>query len=397
MNTKDKLLNEKGQSLAIVALIMIGLLAILALVIDGGMTYSHRRTAQVAADSSALASADELCRTRNSTAAYNVAVSYAGRNDATLTSFTWDLDARQVDVSVEIQFPTFFAQILGQPRVTVPATASAGCVPVGTGTGVLPVAWTCRPPIVAGEESEGGEFPESCVSESERLTLEEAAAQDRLEFDPRLFIIIDSNDTDFDLENVCYPDGSVICDLDGDGENDVFLGSGARGWLDLDDGSGGAAELSDWILHGFPSQIQIHDWLPNQTGVANRLFRDVETRRADISPLVAVPVFDVFCPNEPASHCPTLVHPQDRIMSGGIGANYYHIVGIAAFWITCVDAPGTHDRGDCPGLTEFIDQNPTINPSSVRAIEGYYLYGYVPGLGGSDGVDTGAYNILLTR
>ena len=38
MNAKDKLLNEKGQSLAIVALIMIGLLAILALVIDGGMT-----------------------------------------------------------------------------------------------------------------------------------------------------------------------------------------------------------------------------------------------------------------------------------------------------------------------------------------------------------------------
>ncbi|MDO8972299.1 MAG: pilus assembly protein TadG-related protein, partial [Saprospiraceae bacterium] len=57
-----KLQNEKGQILVLLAVGLVGLLAFVALAIDGGMIYFDRRSAQNAADAAALAGAYVLAR-----------------------------------------------------------------------------------------------------------------------------------------------------------------------------------------------------------------------------------------------------------------------------------------------------------------------------------------------
>ena len=53
--------NERGQSLVIIAIAFLALVAMAALIIDGGSLYLNRRNAQTAADAAALAGAHELC------------------------------------------------------------------------------------------------------------------------------------------------------------------------------------------------------------------------------------------------------------------------------------------------------------------------------------------------
>jgi hypothetical protein len=385
--------HARGQSLVIFALALFGMLALLALVLDGGLMYSHRRTAQTAADAAALAGATELCLTEDASEAYLAATSYATRNDATMTSFTYDLENRQVWVNTNITFDTFFAHLLNQPQIPVPAEASAGCANPGIGQGLLPVAWSCRWSIEGG----GGGGDPACIDQT--LTVEEvdyrlAHPLPGLNVYPELYILMDSEDLDEDI--LCQPDGPVLCDLDGDGEDDLLAG-GDRSWMDLDGGGGGSSELSDWVLNGYTPEIEVHTWIGGQTGVTNSVFQAVDDRRRT-NPIVAVPVFDQYCQDYPFTtpECQPFIHADDNIIeSGGASTTYYHVIAFAAFYITCVDAPGVPGGHGCPGHNRAVSLGSIRN--NDKTIEGYFLRGYIPGLSGDGGAETGVYNILLRR
>jgi hypothetical protein len=62
MNKKETQQKEGGQSLVLVALAMVGLIAFAGLALDGGLAYATRRVAQNAADSGAIAGTYELHR-----------------------------------------------------------------------------------------------------------------------------------------------------------------------------------------------------------------------------------------------------------------------------------------------------------------------------------------------
>ena len=151
MHTKNK-----GQVLVIVVLMLIGLVGMLALVLDGGSLFTHRRTAQLAADAGALAGARAYCLTINSSpggavsAAENAAIQYVGLNDADLVDVTVEAGSGDVTVDTSITYDTFFLGILGRSQMTAPASATAGCTPPTEGRSVLPVAWSCR--YAFGEE-----------------------------------------------------------------------------------------------------------------------------------------------------------------------------------------------------------------------------------------------------
>ena len=102
-------ISQRGQVLVLVAVVMIGLLAILALVLDGGNTYAKRREAQNAGDAGALAGATTLCR---GTAGEAIAAAndYAvNRNSA--TSAAVSVAGGQVTVDTSIPYDTFFLSI----------------------------------------------------------------------------------------------------------------------------------------------------------------------------------------------------------------------------------------------------------------------------------------------
>ena len=137
MDNENQFLNEKGQSLIIIALIMVALIAMLAFALDGGNTYFQRRNAQNAADAAALAGANAYCKVKEPNAAYSAgysaALNYANINGFTLADFSITNigvppdTIPQIDVRTTDTFDTFFAGIIGRPELTVEAEAASTC------------------------------------------------------------------------------------------------------------------------------------------------------------------------------------------------------------------------------------------------------------------------------
>jgi hypothetical protein len=209
---------------------------------------------------------------------------------------------------------------------------------------------------------------------------------------------MDSQKTSEDI--VCLPEpGGIQCDLDDDGNNDL-LADGDRSWLDLDGGGGGSKFLADWIIDGFPDEIFIHTWIPGQQGVTTTVFYAAATRVGGIS---LVPVFDAICEGSPYDYtaCFLLPHSgtysgQDYVVTtGGTFTSYFHIIGFAAFYISCVHGG---NLGACPGHTRAVDLGSLAE--DAKTVEGYFINkGFLQGIAGqpSDGVDTGVYTVYLVE
>ena len=385
MNPKDQS-SRKGQSLVLVALLLVVLIGMLAVVLDGGYAYLQRRTAQTAADAGALAGATVLCQTGSSDLAIESALEYAKeRNKATYAYATVDMDTRIVTVDTEIPFSTFFGSILNRPQITAAAIAEAGCFPPGNAERVLPIAWSCRPLLGSFDPDFDldPDNPESCD----------------YQLNEKIYLIMNSNFTANDLlcqdPETFEPDLSanvLDCDWDNDGSNDALAG-GDRSWLDLNGGAPSEKEIKDWINGGFPGEIEIHTWFPGADGARADAFINLE---AKVGATYLVPVFDYYCPKGglPEDNCPPpIYHDEDKTMDGGTSDIYFHVITFAAFHITCVDGPGKASPL-CPAHEAAVDNGMKDN---VFTIEGYFTNKFFDTAGGRGDVFAGVYVVSLIR
>lgn len=99
--------NMEGQSLVVIALMLVGILAMAGLIFDGGSAYVYRRNMQNAADAAAFAGAREfLLRTDNSAATEQKILAaintYAAQNGAptTVSAFFVDISNNQVGAQI---------------------------------------------------------------------------------------------------------------------------------------------------------------------------------------------------------------------------------------------------------------------------------------------------------
>jgi hypothetical protein len=142
---------ESGQSLIIITLIVIVILALVALVVDVGNAYAYRRMVQNACDAAALAGARRLAeRGIDEQEVLEIQVlrdieRFAGENDLERDKVrAWFIDhdgdqiqrvypsadpvpeaAEGVEVAGDRPFDTYFAHLLGFPRMTASTTAKA--------------------------------------------------------------------------------------------------------------------------------------------------------------------------------------------------------------------------------------------------------------------------------
>lgn len=128
---------EHGQSLVIVALAMVAVIAMAALAIDVGTWYEKHHQAQVAADGAALAAANcmanagssgDSCTSATDTSdATTVAETYASDNGVTITSsdIAFDMTKDTVTVTTPNPAPAFFASIVGIHSTTPTAKSTA--------------------------------------------------------------------------------------------------------------------------------------------------------------------------------------------------------------------------------------------------------------------------------
>ena len=130
---------ESGQAIVIIAMVMVGLIAMLGLAIDGGGMFYLWRTARTAADASVLASAYARCTEGDPMfAGYNAANSNGFNNngaDNTVTINNPPLTGEgannpdYTEVIIEAEKPAYFIQIVYNGPLLIRARATGFCRP----------------------------------------------------------------------------------------------------------------------------------------------------------------------------------------------------------------------------------------------------------------------------
>ncbi|MEN6434441.1 MAG: pilus assembly protein TadG-related protein [Anaerolineaceae bacterium] len=419
---KNKINFEKGQIIVIFVVALVAMLVIGALLLDGGMTYMNRRAAQTAADAGALAGAHEYCY-YGATNVESVAVQYAEvENYSSNAIATLDAATTSVTVDVIITRASFLAQLFGRSQTTVQASATAGCFHPGSAEHLIPIAWSCRAPVtdsisgkcqekgldwptqmkplIDGKDINGDPVPVVTINGVDYYTPYNFGKNGGI-VDNKIYIIMDSDKAGIDhCKEIPGGGDELTCDLDGDGAIDL-LGSGDRSWLDLDE-----LNLKKSIEKFYAQELGIHTWAPGQTGVNAAVLDTIDDVIISASKVVMVPVVNAVCPKDVgvnSTQCQNLAHTGDTglplepgetdTLISGNGNTYFHIVGFAPFYVTCV-RKGGNDK--CPGHNWAV--NAGNMKDNVKTIEGYFVDNYPVDLAyGTGGIDLGVNVISLTR
>ena len=252
---KEKII--KGQIIVLFVLALTALLVIGALILDGGQTYMNCRAAQVAADAGALAGAHEYCY--NGISNVNTVAKQFAQTENYSTSSLVSIDAieKTVTVDVIIDQTNFLGQLFGRSKMSITASATAGCYHPGAATKLMPIAWSCRPPVaetfsgvcqakgldwatqlkplIDGKDIYGNPVPVVTIKGINYNTPYNFGKNGGI-VDNKVYIVMDSDTAEIDhCKEIPGGGDEITCDLDGDGAIDL-LGSGDRSWLDLEKG-----------------------------------------------------------------------------------------------------------------------------------------------------------------
>lgn len=344
--------NESGQSIIIIAAIVVVLLALVALVVDVGNAYAHRRMVQNAVDAGALAGARRLADRYLGAGVTEIRIlndieTFAYENGLERERVkAWFIDregeivdtidrvrvappgnAEGVKVAGDLPFTTYFAHLLGFPRMMASTTANA---------------W-----VLSGPCSAMGLFP-VIVSEN---TITQTAG---VPLTGTVFTLWDHDDktkpgnwgflywVDDSGTNRC-PDGCP------QGPQVDVLGP------NIDDNSrSGIWEKYDWV-HGDPGV--------NMNPLMDEMFRYV---KGDPWPTIYIPLYD-------------------EVSQTGNNV-VYHISKFAGFKLRCVFSSKKHfiehDEGDCAPCNKGSSDKKCIRGEFVRDVRSF----------GQDGCeDTGIY------
>lgn len=394
-------LSQSGQSIVLFALGLVALLAMAALLVDGGQTYMHRRQAQAAADAGALAGARELC-VGDAAGARAMAINYAvNQNGATTAEAT--IEGDELVVTAHIAQKSFFAQLIGRSAIDVQAQAASGCYSPGSAS-ALPVAWSCKPPSL-GQTSDSGECVIQQVDYQTEIVPHLTQAgyfYNHVLHD--LYIVMDAKKVEDDVSLSCAPYGPLDCDIDNDGINEFVGGGGGRSWLDLDGGGGGVPDLESIMCQTKTVTVSIHQWLPDETGNKASLYKKVKD--CIENKVVLMPVFNAYCDGDPRNggNASCLADAHDDFPAGiddfslvDNGKYNYHIVGFVPFFVTCVHG---QNSDNCIGHDSVVDTSGKAYLSKTdNSIEGYFItnYPFDLGEGTPGGVDLGVYVRTLRR
>jgi Flp pilus assembly protein TadG len=313
--------DERGQVLVIVAMSLIVLIALVGLVIDGGLAWGHQRNTQNVADATAKAGATVLAErlagaTRNDGDVLSAVDATADANglDDLVAYYTDDqgrlltpaggLAANTGTAAVvgggsiptgsygvmsegELTFDTLLARVIGVDEFTTVANATAisgyrnSTCPASAGCGVMPVT---LPITILG--CDGSNNP--------------APAEPEQQWELGVFYTL------------------PLC------KN----GPGNVGWLDWTPTAGGTSELEDAINEMSNPAMTWPGWYYiTSTGNVNSDAIE-DAINGYLGEVVSIPIFDVTCDAEPTGPGGTDCPPGHE---GGNGSNqWYHLVGMAS-------------------------------------------------------------------
>ena len=408
---------EAGQALPLIILLMLVVVGMVALILDGGDVMSNRRTAQAAADAGAMAGSQRVCAGFGD--GKTIAEAYATKNGATSAEAT--VVGTSVTVDVLVQNPSFFGRFFGQDTLTAAATATAGCYGV-SGKSVVPLAWRCLPP-----DGEGPYNPDyGCKMQTlswpdELQPLLEGGSVEISNFSgthvdnyylsgtnivsasgsvpEQIYIVIDG-------QKICFEDSGnpddIICDIDDppDGKKDIKTG-GDRGWLYL---TADTSNIANWVDDGPHPDISLepHIWLSGKSGGDTDVYIQMMNNAFE-GAVVLIPIYNEICIDSPLvdETCVANAHSfpwptftgEDDYSQIKNQSPYYHIVGFAPFYVSCVTK--SYNVKECPGYRNAMANDPNLDKNSPL-IEGYFLSDYIVLVDADQGCDFDIGNCTIS-
>ncbi len=351
MNRNKFFHSEQGQSLVIIAAVMVGLLAMAGLAIDGGNFFLQRRNTQNAVDAIALAGtrvlAKAICDAPDVTdtsvveainryAQLNgirdldsLTVSYVGGDETVLDAVgggSVPEGATGISVGVANPVPTYFLLVVGINDFTASASALAMTGPPLTAGGLRPIGIPL--PLMAYLEP-GDAFAISfgnCDQGQCVVNFTGGQVQHR------------------GMMNLAYSWNQ--------GEED-------QNWPRAIDPSGSANVLKEWMANGYPNGVPFYadsmggtygDYIHAKPGRNSSVIG-----QAPVGETILVPIFD------DVPHYDEIPAPKASKATQG-GGYYYHIVGFMAFEITGANQGGGTISG------HFVDA--IIGSGQVSSAEG---------------------------
>lgn len=289
---EPSLLWERGQTLVVVAVMIVLLVAFLGLVIDGGNVYAQRRQMQNAADAAALAGARALALGKGDSAAKVAAEQFAWANGA--AECVPKPEAYTMTVAVSKTVRTYFASVVGIREMPVSAVASAAF------------------------------------------------------FKPRGY----GNMLPLTILNSVWATSTLYTIWIGDQPEEPFGTPETRGWLNIDGGNSNAEELTCFVCPGCPGTPNwtlesLPFWVNSAPGLTNAgvqaladchaSYKKYEMPEDDPRRDVVIPLFDRVCERPPTGS----TRPEDSCwVDLGTGNMNYRIVGFAMFHIVDVEYQG---------------------------------------------------------
>jgi hypothetical protein len=230
-----------------VAVMLSGLLAVLAMSIDLGNTYSQRRMMQNAADAGALAGARVLAL-QQSAAAIDAAVrEYAvNLNGAQSYGVTVHAGDRSVVVTTSKTFPTYFAGLIGVREMTATAEARA----------------------IYG-------FPGEWQGDLVPMAVHKSVVEEYL----------GRNCAVQNCSVAIWDDDKVVTNF-----ATGVVGNGQRGWLNFNGGNVSNSELESWVLYGWNEKVSQGQWINGTPGTKTSSLQAMEAAR--LHKVVIVPIYD---------------------------------------------------------------------------------------------------------
>lgn len=229
--------HQDGQVLVLLAFGLVALIAILALVIDGGAIYLNRRRMQNAADAGVLAGTRVAALNGTNPAAIAAATDYTvTRNGADTASVS--ANARTLTVLACENVPMSFARLLGRMSTTVCAKAGALWGPISQAANMAPIAIK--------------EFPYL-----------------------------------FNTPYVIWDDSSERDPLTG------YISGSYRGWLNLecvypaDCGAAGSDQLKHDMIYGSNALTHVNTWIRGDSGVKAAVIQ-----QAHVGQILYIVVYD---------------------------------------------------------------------------------------------------------
>ncbi|HET6732746.1 pilus assembly protein TadG-related protein [Mycobacterium sp.] len=321
--------DERGQVLVIVALGLIGIIAMVGLVVDGGYAWSQQRVTQNAADSVAEAGAIVLMENVAGTvptktdADVLAAVNRAATNNgfgAPVAYYT-DFNGNLLDATGAVTADPATAALVGSGAIPTGAKGVKANAKQTVNTFLMPVIGIPTLDIEATATARAGFRESVCEAEAGCIVLPVTV--------PTTVIGCDGSNN---LDQIEDASGNPVLFVAPSEYQTVPLcknSPGNVGWLDWTPTAGGTSELVDAILTPSNPRLEWPQWYYiTSTGNVNSAPVENALRTYD-GDLVSIPMFDATCDEQPTGPFTTDC-PIGHL--GGNGSNqWYHLASMAGF------------------------------------------------------------------